>query len=68
MRFVVNGETPTIVGPPRKLEILSDWVKMVRRERLGGEEESSMDERERRWGRRERVVEVFVVLFRDFES
>lgn len=68
MGVAEEGERATIVGAPRKVEVVSEGVEVVGRKRLGAEEEGSVEEREGSWGRWEGVVEVFVVLFRDLQS
>ncbi|PON34388.1 hypothetical protein PanWU01x14_344770 [Parasponia andersonii] len=67
LRVMENRERPAMVGAPRELKIFANRVNLMRRESFGREEQASMDERERRGGRRERVVQVFVVLFGDLE-
>ncbi len=62
-----NWETPTIVGAPKKLEILPNWEDLVWRNSLGIEKQSPLNERKGNWGWWERVIQVFVVLFGEFE-
>ena len=63
-----NREIPAISGAPKKLKILANWEDLVERKCLGIDEEVALNERERSWGGRERVVEMFVVLFGDLED